>query len=398
MMAIEMATERTPTSGRIIGLFPELLGAGGVQEAGRLTAMALFEIAKARGYSADFLGLNDAPGPHNLSAAPEVAFSGYGRAKVRFVSAALRQARAAADAGPCITLAAHPHLAVPAAWMRVVARRLRTIVVAHGVEVWKPLPYVRRRALTNADVVLAPSRYTIEQLINVQGVAPNKIRLLPWPLGPSFLHLADAPAGLPLSPGLPSGPVILTVGRWAASERYKGADELIAAVAALSKNYPDAQLVAVGSGDDLPRLRKLAGKSGIAPRVHFFEGLSREQIAACYARADIFALPSTGEGFGLVFLEAMAFSKPIVGVAAGGATDVIEDGVNGLLAPPGDARALHAVLERLLESESLRHKLGRRGWQIVRQKYTFAVFQQNLEHIIDGRALVLEPAGAAVAP
>jgi len=224
--------------GRIIGLFPELLGVGGVQEAGRMTAIALFEIAKARRWSVDFLSLNDPPGQHRLSAAPEVALHGYGRAKVRFVFAALRLARGAAEAEPCIALAAHPNLAVPVRFMGCTAPRLRTIVMAHGIEVWKPISRFRRRALARADIVLAPSRYTAQQLVDVQDIAPEKVQRLPWPLNPSFLRLADAPDRLPLPQGFPSGQVILTVGRWASSERYKGVDELIRAVASLSKNFP----------------------------------------------------------------------------------------------------------------------------------------------------------------
>ena len=85
--------------------------------------------------------------------------------------------------------------------------------------------------------------------------------------------------------------------------------------------------------------------------VHFIHGVSREGLAACYARADIFALPSTGEGFGLVFLEAMAFGKPIVAAAAGGATDLVENEVNGLLVPAHNPEQLANALARLLNDE-----------------------------------------------
>jgi phosphatidylinositol alpha-1,6-mannosyltransferase len=371
---------------RIIGLFPELLGVGGVQEAGRLTASALFQIAEGRASSTDFLSLNDPPGLHRLAAAPDVALRGYGRAKVRFMLSAIGRARVAAGATVgvqhCIALAAHPNLAVPLTWMRRAAPSLRTIVMAHGIEVWKPLPHFRRRALAAADMVLAPSRYTALQLADVQGIAPEKIRRLPWPLNPAFLRFADASASLPLPPGFPSGQVILTVARWSASERYKGADELIGAIAAISKDFPQIHLVAVGGGDDLPRLRALAADLGLPSRVHFMEGLSREQTAACYAHADVFALPSTGEGFGLVYLEAMAFSKPIVAAAAGGATDVVEDGVNGFLAQPGAPQSLRQILERLLRDEPLRARLGACGAGIVRKKYQFDAFRSGLEKLL----------------
>jgi glycosyltransferase involved in cell wall biosynthesis len=181
--------------------------------------------------------------------------------------------------------------------------------------------------------------------------------------------------------------VTLTVGRWASAERYKGADELIRAVTQLQAATPGLHLVAVGAGDDLPRLRELATDLGIGGRVHFLENLSREQVAACYARADLFALPSTGEGFGLVYLEAMAFSKAVVGVACGGTIDVVEDGVNGLLVPPHDAGALVLALGRLLRDEPLRTQLGRSGAEIVRRKYEFGVFRAELERILSDSCL-----------
>jgi phosphatidyl-myo-inositol dimannoside synthase len=377
-----------PTVSQIIGLFPELLAVGGVQEAGRLTAAALQAIALRHGSSASFLSLNDSSGAHSLNIGEgAIPLRGFGRAKIKFALAGISRARSLAKGGASIVLAAHPNLSVPAAWMRRAAPGLRVVVMSHGIEVWKPMPGFRRRALARADMVLAPSSYTAQKLIEVQGISSEKVRRLAWPLSPSFLRMADAPDGLSLPSTFPQGRVVLTVGRWAASERYKGADDLIRAVAQVRGKVPDLHLVAVGGGDDLPRLKQLVADLAIVDRVHFLEGLSRAEIAACYAHADIFALPSTGEGFGLVFLEAMAFAKPVVGVAAGGAMDVIQDGVNGLLVGPGDFDALEQALVRLLEDDVLRAQLGRRGAGIVRQKYGFDVFQAELETILEEQGL-----------
>jgi phosphatidylinositol alpha-1,6-mannosyltransferase len=379
------APESTSPRNRIVGLFPELLGVGGIQEAGRLTAGALSEIASRHGWSADFLSLNDPSGPHSLAAAGRaISFRGFGRAKIAFVLSAIGRARAAAKDGTPIIFAGHPNLALPADWMQRASPRAQTVVMAHGVEVWKRLPSFRRRALLRANLVLAPSRDTVQKLVDVQGVAPEKARRLAWPLSADFLVMADRPNGLPLPPAFPqAGLVILTVGRWATVERYKGLDELIQAIPQLQIAAPGLQLVAVGGGDDFPRLRELAAGLGVADRVHFLENLSREEVAACYARADLFALPSTGEGFGLVYLEAMAFSRAVVGVACGGTTDVVEDGVNGLLVPPHDAGALVHALGRLLRDEPLRMQLGRSGAEIVRRKYQFTAFKAELETILD---------------
>ena len=369
----------------VIALFPELVGVGGVQEAGRLTAAVLSDIASSRGWSFELLSLNDPAGAQTVQVAGrQIAFRGFGRAKLRFVLSALGCARNGAKGRTWVAIAAHPNLAQPAAWMQWVSPSLRTVVMAHGVDVWRPLPFSRRRALLRANLVLAPSSDTAQKLADVQGVAAERIRRLPWPLNPDFLSLAAAPESLRLPEGFPrQGRVILTVGRWAASERYKGADDLIRALQQLRASVPDLHLVAVGNGDDLPRLQGLAAELGVSDRAHFLTDLTREQIAACNARADVFALPSKGEGFGLVFLEAMAFAKPVVGAACGGITDVVEHGVNGLLVPPGDTGRLAQELGLLLQDGARRAELGRQGAQIVRQKYQIGAFRAGLEQALD---------------
>jgi glycosyltransferase involved in cell wall biosynthesis len=379
------AKEPKAEAKRIVGLFPELLGVGGIQEAGRLTAAALQAIAlRHNGWSAYFQSLSDPPGPQNFEAGEkEIFLRGFGRSKVRFVLSAVHQA----GQGARVVLAAHPNLALPVVAMKRFSPQLKAIVMSHGVEVWKPLPLLRRRALLSADLVLAPSRDTAQKLAEFQGVPPAKIRRLAWPVNPRFLRMAEAPSSLPLPSDFPQGRVILTVGRWAASERYKGADGLIRAMAQLRIKFPGLYLVAVGDGDDLLRLKKIAADFGVFESVRFLTGLSRQEIAACYDRCEIFALPSTGEGFGLVFLEAMAFGKPLVGVSCGGTTDVVEDGVNGVLVAPGDSERLVEALAVLLEDESLRAKLGQRGAEIVRRDFCFEVFQNKLEIILEDSGL-----------
>jgi glycosyltransferase involved in cell wall biosynthesis len=363
---------------RIVGLFPELLGLGGVQEASRQLVCALQNILARRGLSASYLGLNDPTGPQFLRIADHsIRFRGYKREKVRFALRALLLAK-----NNRIAIATHPNLAVPARWMKRLSPAMKTIVVCHGVEVWELLSSRRRAALLAADIVLTPSTYTAKKLSGVQGVPEDKIRVLPWPINAEMLRMSDSPAALPVPAGFPNALVILTIGRWAASERYKGADDLIRSIPQLLISFPGLHLVLVGGGDDLSRLKGIAAELGLGTSVRFLEGISREQLAACYSHSDVFALPSTGEGFGIVFLEAMAFGLPLVGAAAGGVTDIVVDGLNGLLVPGNDLTSLVRALDRLLRDPELRSKLGRRGAEIVREKYQFHMFERALEGIL----------------
>lgn len=377
------ATDHVHCPQEILGLFTELLGIGGVQEAGRMTAAALLEMGRASGRPVDILSLNDPRGEQCIRwGDSEIAFSGLGRAKARFVLSAIGKACRRPREGTPIILAAHPHLALPASWIQRVRPNFKVVVMSHGIEVWKPLASPRLRALQKASLLTAPSSYTARKMAGEQNIPESKIRRLPWPLSPDFIKLAEHPGKLPLPRGFPRGRIILTVGRWAARERYKGVDALIVAVARVRTTIPDVQLVAVGSGDDLSRLRSIAAEEQVADRVHFLEGLSKEELASRYAAADVFALPSIGEGFGLVFLEAMAFGKPVVGADAGGITDLIRDGSNGLLIPPNDPDGLAQGLSRLLQDEALRRKLGECGAAMVRREYQFDAFREALDQIL----------------
>jgi phosphatidylinositol alpha-1,6-mannosyltransferase len=369
---------------RIIGLFTNLFGIGGVQEAGRVTARALFEISRCRAWSFDFLSLNDPHGAQTLlSEDLEIPFRGFARKKARFVLAATRIALSRDRSHQAIVLAAHPHLAMPAAIMQIASGGLRVLVMSHGIEVWRPLPRMRRWSLHRAAGVLAPSAFTSGKLIEIQKIPSSKVHRVPWPLSPEFLRLAASPQKLSVPRNFPRGRVVLTVGRWMASERYKGADELIRAIARLQSRIADLHLVVVGTGDDLPRLRQLTAELHVEDLVCFLETLSNEEVAACYANADLFALPSTGEGFGFVFLEAMAFAKPVVGLACGGAIDVIQHERNGLLISPDHTDQLAGNLERLLQDPALSRSLGNAGAERVRSNYSFPVFRNELEKIVD---------------
>src|ERR1700722_9430153 len=137
---------------RIIGLFPELLGVGGIQEAGRLTAAALDQIVGSHeNWVTSFQSIHDGLGDHQFEiAGQQVSLRGFSRSKVRFVGSALGQSRK----GARVVLAAHPYLALPAALMKSLSPQLKTIVMSHGLEVWNPLPGLRRRSLSSAALLL----------------------------------------------------------------------------------------------------------------------------------------------------------------------------------------------------------------------------------------------------
>ena len=378
-MKLALARGTRQTHGVVIGLFPELDAPGGIQRAGRHLAAVLTEFASSRGMECRLISLNDSPRLHRLSlGGREFVFTGCDRAKGRFTVTALRAARRKAK----LVLAAHPNLGPVTQAMRLAAPRMKSIICTHGIEVWEPLPGLRRRALRMANLVLAPTRDTADHDAEHQGVPREKIRVLPWALDPQFEALSSQGTKLTPPGDFPSGHVILTVGRWLTSERYKGMDTLITALPRLLTRWPEVQLVLAGSGDDRGWLEHLAEKSGVGMHVHFLTGLSVSELAACYSACEIFALPSRGEGFGMVYLEAMARGKPVIGGAHGGAPEVIQDGITGYLVPHGDPIQLATSLEALLADPAHAREMGAKGRQRVEQEYRFSTFAKSLKKIL----------------
>ncbi len=366
-------------SDAFIGLFPGLLPIGGIQTVCRHTAAVLSRLAAERGWQTHFLSLNDPAGSHESGVGvTSFQFQGFGRSKPRF---ALEAMKLAGRKTP-IVVAAHPNLAVPAFAMRMKSRTLHLVVMSHGVEVWQPLNRLRRIGLRGADCVLAPSRDTADKLREVQQIPRERIRVLPWGLDPEFFDLACAPEELPLPDSVPRARYVLAVGRWSSAERYKGFDTLIQALPQIRDATGDVNLVFVGDGDDRPALEELATRLRVRDSVRFISGLTRPQLVSVYRHADVFALPSGGEGFGIVYLEAMALSRPVVGGNHGGAPDVVEDGVTGFLVRHGDVSQLVERLTLLLTNSELAGEMGRRGHERVLRQFSFGKFEAGLRAIL----------------
>jgi phosphatidyl-myo-inositol dimannoside synthase len=325
------------------------------------------------------LSLNDTPELHRMTVGSlEIVFTGSERAKGRFTATALRSARRHAK----LVVAGHPNLAPVVQAMKIAAPRMKSIVWAHGIEVWEPLSRLRRRALRHTNLVITPTEDTATHIVAQQHVSRDRVRVLPWALDPEFETIAATAWQGSLPANFPAGRVILTVGRWQTNERYKGMDTLISALPRLLHEWPDLELVAVGEGNDQAWLEQIAEGCGVRRHVHFYSGLSYAELAACYSACEVFALPSRGEGFGLVYLEAMARGKPVIGGAHGGVPEVIDDGKTGYLVQHGDVPQLATSIETLLKDPGLEREMGARGRERVARDFRFSVFAKSLKKIL----------------
>ncbi|MBA3831439.1 MAG: glycosyltransferase family 4 protein [Chthoniobacterales bacterium] len=175
---------------------------------------------------------------------------------------------------------------------------------------------------------------------------------------------------------------VLIVGRMSARERYKGHDQLLESWPRVLRVVPGAQLVVAGKGDDLERLRAKAGALGIGGDVLFPGFVSEETLAALRERVSVFAMPSSGEGFGLVYLDAMRAALPCIGGSRDAGAEVIVDGETGICVDPSDTEALSSAVSLLLTTPELREAYGAAGRRRFDAVFTFERYCERLLPIL----------------
>lgn len=249
-----------------------------------------------------------------------------------------RALRLAAQQRPDVVFCGHLNAAPLAGGLARILRRPLWLQV-HGIEAWQPRGVAIRTAAESARLVTSVSRFTRRRMLNWCAISPERVRVLPNTLSADFGPRARR-ADLVQRFGLDGRPVVLTVGRLSASERYKGHDRILAALPRTLDRCPTLAYLVVGSGDDRGRLETLARDAGLNRSVVFVGAVPDVDLPDIYALADVFAMPSTGEGFGIVFLEAAACGLPVIGAIGDGSADALADGVIGRLVDPDDIEGL----------------------------------------------------------
>jgi phosphatidylinositol alpha-1,6-mannosyltransferase len=174
-----------------------------------------------------------------------------------------------------------------------------------------------------------------------------------------------------------------------AAERYKGHDELLEAWPSVRAAAPGAQLVVVGGGDDQPRLAARARERGLADDVLFCGRVSDATLDALFERVALFAMPSRGEGFGVVYLQAMRAGLACVGATDDAAGDVIDDGRTGLLVAQRDVAGLARAIGTLLGDPALAKSMGRAGRERYEKEFTYERFRDRLASVLAANGVPL---------
>ena len=225
-----------------------------------------------------------------------------------------------------------------------------------------------------ADLVMVTSRYCAEVARLEYGVPPERVAVVPEPIDldvwdAQFSRAARRPR---------AGPVVLSVARMYARKRL---GDLLRAASMLRARIPDVQIRIVGQGPEWERLVRVHAELRLGDSVQLLGNLSLERLAEEYVNADLFCLPSVQEGFGIVFLEAMAAGLPVVACRAAAIPEVVLDGVTGVLTPARDPEALADALARLIRDPAHARTLGEQGRRRVTEFTPHHVAQRFLDAV-----------------
>lgn len=360
---------------RVLLVLPEVFGAaGGIQMFCRSLCLAAGSWARQNDVELEALVLNDCVAPDS-----RYVNGGFNQ----FVTAGKNRTRLAASFLKRVVpkppdLVVFGHIGLSKLAVLPTVRLRKSCIVAYGIEVWRSLASMEAKALSKADSVLAISEYTASELSTRHSVAVDRIRIIQPSLDPYWT---------PDEHSQESGttPIILTVARLSSGDNYKGVDSVIMSLPAVVDQIGQVEYRIAGSGDDIARLEGLAREANVSQFVTFTGELSADALRNEYRNCSLFVMPSEMEGFGIVFLEAMAYSKAVVGGAHAGTPSVIKDGETGLLVKRSDLKGIAHAIVTILKDDELRGRLGRSGHQRLLDVFTFPRFAADIRELLESQ-------------
>ena len=316
---------------------------------------------------------------------PRSLFKGFGKNKLQFMIAAIQKGRYCDQ-----VILSHANLLMAGFLIKWFSPNTKLVLIAHGIEVWSPLSSWKRHMIGKCDQILAVSNFTRQKLVSIHGIAENKITVLNNCLDP-FLEpplLTGKSPELLKRYGLGADNfVLLTITRLASREQYKGYDNVLYALKLLKETNPGIRYLVAGKYDarEKQRLDKLVADLALEQQVIFAGYIPDTELAAHYSIADCYIMPSKKEGFGIVFIEAMYYGKPVIGGNMDGSMDALDNGKLGIPVNPDSIQEIAGSIVKVM-GDTTAFIPDR---QLVMEKFGYLVYKEHLRELLTpGKSLL----------
>ncbi|MGZ3872563.1 MAG: glycosyltransferase family 4 protein [Mucilaginibacter sp.] len=304
-------------------------GTGGIQKMTRTLAHSLHSLAQQHHWDFNLWSVYDSDSDLLTPYLPAKNFRGFGRNRLGFVINSVFSARKSDT-----VILSHINLAIAGLLIKTINPKCKVWLIAHGIEVWRPLSIIKRHFLRRCDKVVCVSNFTRQQIIERHKINTDRCAVLNNAIDP-FLKLPvtfQKPEYLLKRYQLTEDtPVIFTLTRLSSTEQHKGYDQVIMVMRELKSKFPGIKYMLSGAYDQEEKIRieKLIKATGTENTVILTGFIDEAETTDHFLLADLFVLPSKKEGFGLVFIEAAACGLPVICGDADGSTDAILNGILG---------------------------------------------------------------------
>jgi phosphatidylinositol alpha-1,6-mannosyltransferase len=354
---------------------------GGIEKVNRIAGKALYEIENESGKT-DFksysLHDNNEDNVANKYFC-NTAFEGFNKRRGKFIYKSIRT-----GIKSDVVVLSHINLLLVGFFIKFFSRKTKLILIAHGIEVWKTFPSWKKYVLKKCDLILPVSQFTQDTMMRLNVFPKEQFKVLNNCLDPFLPE--------PLSEGkdevlldrynLSADNIILmTLTRLSAKEKYKGHDKVLYVLPALIKTNPAIRYLLVGKYDAIEkqRLDKLISELALNEYVVFAGFIPDEEIAAHYNMADIYIMPSKKEGFGIVFIEALYYGKPVIAGNKDGSVDALYNGEFGLLVDPDNQQEIIEAVYKIIQDKQKYTP----NHNLLLEKFSYVSYKKNLKDIIE---------------
>ena len=353
---------------------------GGIEKVCRLAGRALHLLSSEQSNSkVSILSMYDEKTDGNDLYFPASIFRGFGKSKVNFIASAVKE-----GINNQMVILSHVNLLLVGYLIKLIAPQTKLVLIAHGIEVWRIFPKWKKMMLNKIDLILPVSEFTKTRMMELYGIPEHKMVVLNNCLDP-FLPLplkAKKNGRLLQQYGIKENDTVLfTLTRMASGERYKGYDQVIQAVHDLKHLHPTIKYLIVGKYDDVEkaRLDEVITRLQLNDHIIFAGFIPDDEIAVHFNLADIYIMPSQKEGFGIVFIEALYYGKPVIAGNIDGSVDALKNGVFGLLVNPANQQQItDAVIAVIKNKQQYIPNAA-----MVSAHFGFDVYKEKLRKIIN---------------
>jgi len=321
---------------------------GGIEKVSKLAGKALYDLSRELGSELSVCSMYDDQDDVDEKYFPNKNFKGFGIRRLTFTRKCVRM-----GTKNDTVILSHANLLPVGYFIKLFSPSTKLILLAHGIEVWEPFKGFKKKMLFKCDQIFAVSKHTKDVIIELNGFPEENIKILNNCLDP-FLEKPvqkERETYLLERYHLKKDDVILmTLTRLAAKERYKGYDIVIESLQKLRASYPGLKYLIVGRYDDeeKKRLDTIIENAGLQQQVTFTGFVPDEELADHFNLADVYIMPSEKEGFGIVFIEAMYYRKPVIAGNKDGSVDALLNGRLGLLVNPGSLDEVTCAITKMM--------------------------------------------------